>query len=80
MKSGNPWAGYQHDRGVPTIQQTALVKRPNGEVVEINRFDFNIAFAAGTDRYVQCEDQSWIRVGNLTPCTEQEQQLFIAAK
>ncbi|KKL92476.1 hypothetical protein LCGC14_1884310 [marine sediment metagenome] len=52
---------------VPLILRTVRVRLPNGEVHEVNRFDFNLMTAAkATDYYIQLSNLAWIRFGNLT--------------
>lgn len=53
---------------VPLIDRTITVRKPNGELAEINRFDFNLAMCCdrGGDRYVQLIDKSWIKANRLT--------------
>ncbi|KKK87958.1 hypothetical protein LCGC14_2748030 [marine sediment metagenome] len=52
---------------VPLILRTVRVRTPNGEVHEVNRFDYNLMAAAkATDYHIQLSDLAWIRFGNLT--------------
>lgn len=48
------------------IRATYKVRKPNGEVVEVNRFDLNLAYCGDRNRYIQCSDTSWVRVSDLT--------------
>ena len=48
------------------IGREHLVRKPNGEIVRVNRFDFNLAWCADKNAYIQCSDKGWLRVGNLT--------------
>lgn len=59
------WDEQQAQAGVPLVERTYKVIKPNGEVTEVNRFDFNLAYCVARDRYIQCMDTSWIRVRNL---------------
>jgi hypothetical protein len=52
------------------IEREYTVGKPNGEAVRVNRFDFNLASCADKDSYIQCSDQSWMRVRNLTGASE----------
>ena len=52
---------------VPLILRTVRVRIPNGEVHEVNRFDYNLmATAKADDMHIQLSDLGWIRFGNLT--------------
>lgn len=73
-------AAIGHNQGpkleVALIDRTCRVRKPNGEVVEVNRFDWNLniccargALALGEPRpvhYIQCSDNSWMRMDRLT--------------
>ena len=48
------------------IQAEYQVRRPNGTIVRVNRFDFNLLWAGGKERYIQCSDMGWSKVGTLT--------------
>ena len=55
------------DGTVPIILRTYNVRLPNGEIRQVNRFDFNLmAMAKAVDRHIQVSDLGWIRFGNLT--------------
>lgn len=45
------------------------VRKPNGEIVEVDRISYNFAYALMTagkkPGYVQCSDTSWMRVDRL---------------
>ena len=64
------WDKQQAVNGIPLIDRTYKVKRPNGDVAEVNRFDFNLAYCADRDTYIQCTDTGWIRIRNLTVLKE----------
>lgn len=51
---------------VAMIDRTHRVRRQDGTVTEVNRFDFNLAMCCGGERYVQCVDSSWIQAKRLT--------------
>lgn len=61
---------------VALIDRTWRVRKPNGEIVEVNRFDWNIntcCVAAARvlsepspTHYIQCSDSSWMRMDRLT--------------
>lgn len=61
MKSPSAWDIEQEKQGVPLVQRTYKVAKPNGEVSEVNRFDFNLACSVAPNDYIQCSDTSWIR-------------------
>lgn len=46
---------------IPLIDRTYVCQKRDGTTVQVNCFNFNLAHAAGSDRYLQCEDGSWIR-------------------
>jgi hypothetical protein len=43
------------------------VRKPNGEIVQVDRLAFNLAVCVAPTSYVQCSDASWIRADKLTP-------------
>ena len=49
-----------------SITDTYKVRKPNGEITEVNVFDYNLAYCAKDNPYVQCSDTSWLRVRALT--------------
>jgi len=49
----------------PAIERTYLAQKPNGEMVEVNIFDYNLGFCANPKRYIQCSDTSWGRICDL---------------
>jgi hypothetical protein len=48
------------------IDREYHVRRPNGVVVRVNRFDFNLAWCADRTTYIQCSDFGWSKVATLT--------------
>lgn len=50
---------------LPSIAHTYRIRRPNGEITEINCFDYNLAYVAGKNSYVQCVDSGFNRVNDL---------------
>jgi len=60
------WDKEQDALGIPPIERTYKVRKPNGEIVQVNRFDFNLAHCADKTSYIQCSDRGWMRVDNLT--------------
>lgn len=58
-KTQAAWRKEQDRQGIPTIEQTVRAFTPSGRAVEVNRFDFNLAYA--TNSYVQLTDGSWIK-------------------
>ena len=54
------------------INRTYRVRKPNGEIVEVNRFDFNLAACADPTQYIQCSDTGWMRVDHLTIIRKKE--------
>ncbi len=66
------WEEEQTAAGVPMIELTYKVTKPNGEITEVNRFDFNLAWCVDKAHYIQCADTSWVRVGLLTVLDWQE--------
>lgn len=65
MKSPSAWDIEQEKQGIPLIDRTFKVMKPNGKVTEVNCFDFNLASSVDPNTYVQCSDTSWIRCRNL---------------
>ena len=63
MMSRSLWDLEQEQNGVALVDRTYRVHKPNGEITEVNRFDFNLA---DKSQYIQCSDTSWGRVSNLT--------------
>lgn len=59
------WSAEQDALDIPMIEQTVKARTPSGRPVEVNRFDFNLAFC--TDSYVQCTDSGWIKARILLP-------------
>jgi len=49
-----------------SITDTYKVRKPNGEIVEVNVLDFNLAYCVKDNPYVRCSDTSWLRVRALT--------------
>ena len=47
------------------IEKEYHVRRPNGEIVCVNRFDFNLLWCADKERYIQCSDMGWSNVKTL---------------
>jgi len=54
------WDKEQEALGIPLIERTYKVLKPNDEQVEINRFVFNLAMCANPETWVQCSDNCWI--------------------
>lgn len=54
-------------RQLPTIESTYRARvRSTGEIVEVNVFDYNLAFAAGAfEKHIQLSDGAWIRLNAL---------------
>lgn len=61
------WESDQEAAGVPLIERTYRVKKPNGEIVTVNRFDLNLARCVEhlKKTYIQCSDTTWINSANL---------------
>lgn len=55
----------QETQGVVLIDRTYKVRKPNGEVTEVNRFDMNLTLCANPQSWIQCKDTSWIPACNL---------------
>lgn len=60
------WDKEQEKKGVSLIDRTYKVKKPNGEIVEVNRFDMNLTMCAKPKSWIQCSDTSWIPANRLT--------------
>ena len=56
---------YKPPTGDTLIEQEYVVRKPNGEKVRVNRFDFNLAHCGDPSTYIQCSDLGWIRVRQL---------------
>jgi hypothetical protein len=56
---------YRPPSSEALIEREYQVRKPNGEIVRVNRFDFNLASCADKDCFIQCSDLGWMRVGNL---------------
>jgi hypothetical protein len=67
--NGRSWNHEQASRGIPIIEWTYKVRKPNGEVTEVNRFSYNLASCVDKTQYIQCADQGWIRLDKLTLLT-----------
>lgn len=75
-----PWAEHQDQSGIHQIDWTQLVRRPDGEVVEVDNFNMNLARAARqTHKYIQLADGSWIRGSALMPLSHAEQRAYIGS-
>jgi len=66
MKHRGAWDSEQEANGIPMIERTYKAKRPNGEAVRVNCFDYNLAYCADKTSYIQCSDGSWMRIDKLT--------------
>jgi len=59
------WAQIQEAKGIPLMERTYKAQKPNGEIVLVNRFDYNL-MCYSPDNYIQCSDTSWAKHSNLT--------------
>ncbi len=64
------WDEQQVANGIPLVERTYKVRLPNGQITEVNRFDYNLAYCADRNTYIQCSNTGWIRVCNLTVLTD----------
>ena len=55
----------QEKRGIPLIDRTYKVRRPNGEVTEVNRFDMNLTLCTKPESWIECNDNVWIQANRL---------------
>lgn len=60
------WDTEQEKQNIPLIERTYKVAKPNGEIVEVNRFDMNLTMSAKPKSWIQCSDTSWIPANRLT--------------
>lgn len=59
------WDTEQENRGIPLIERTYKVLKPNGEITEVNRFDMNLTLCAKPESWIQCTDKSWLSANRL---------------
>jgi hypothetical protein len=59
------WDKEQEKQNIPLVERTYKVRKPNGEIVEVNRFGMNLTMCAQPDRYIQCSDTSWLQAKRL---------------
>ena len=59
------WDIEQGKRDIPPIDRTYQVRKPNGEVTEVNRFDMNLTLCAKLESWIQCKDNSWLSANRL---------------
>ncbi len=60
------WDDQQEKLGIPLIDRTYKVRKPNGEITQVNRFDMNLTMCAKPESWIQCSDNSWISANRLT--------------
>lgn len=60
------WDEQQEAKGIALIDRTYKARKPNGEIVEVNRLDMNLTMCAKPESWIQCSDSSWIPANNLT--------------
>ena len=59
------WDIEQEKQGISLIDRTYKVRKPNGEVTEVNRFDMNLTLCAKPEAWIQCKDSSWLSANRL---------------
>lgn len=62
----------EHRLTAPLIEWNHVVRLRNGEHQRVNRFDYNLAAAAKSNRYIQLENKAWIKPEMLTRLPEPE--------